>query len=51
MQPHRSRDFVGTYLSEEVMAAIIDDLFCYNAWANDRLFAMSQGLTDSQLDE
>jgi uncharacterized damage-inducible protein DinB len=29
---------------------IIDDLYRYNSWANDRIFALCDGLTDDQLD-
>jgi uncharacterized damage-inducible protein DinB len=30
---------------------IINDLYRYNLWANDRIVALSDGLTDGQLDE
>jgi uncharacterized damage-inducible protein DinB len=30
---------------------IIDDLYRYNSWANERVVALCEGLTDSQLDE
>ena len=31
--------------------SILDDLYRFNAWANDRIFARCEGLLDSQLDE
>src|SRR5258708_3951106 len=30
---------------------IIDDLYQFNSWANDRVLALSDGLPDRQLDE
>ena len=31
--------------------SILDDLYRYNSWANDRIFALCEGLFDGQLDE
>jgi uncharacterized damage-inducible protein DinB len=31
--------------------SILDDLYCYNSWANDRIVRLCEGLTDAQLDE
>lgn len=33
------------------MSTIIDDLYRYNRWANAKVFRLSEGLTDTQLDE